>query len=458
MNLVKNFLSFSIPTNNSTFSLSKVGLVLGSVAIGQWFLSDIAHIPGGGITFFAVSAGVWWFLQSEKPKFKAPKSVQGWITRCYEVIEQFQILEDQEDFIKNRNKRINQLDEIINRSEPQRLAVVSTKDVDLPSKEQVYNALTIKDSLDLSYQESLPIRNESWPLPDCLQIQDALIYVLPLPLRAADLIWIRKVSDDQPAWILISWEENSSWPQQFKDLQAQLPSRWSSRILRWNGSLEEIESVLNPVRRLLTQPKSNIDTTKQRLLSRLHVDLQSDLEGLRREKFKLIQNRSQWIVAGAVFTSPIPSGDLLSVAVVNGLMINEMSNIWSCKIKPELLQVVAQKLACAAIAQGVVEWSGQALLGFAKLHGGTWLAAGSMQALSAAYLTRVVGRSMADWMALNNGVSELDLELLDKQASQLVVKASEKERLDWVGFIKQGKNWMEDQLKESSINKQILGT
>ena len=46
-------------------------------------------------------------------------------------------------------------------------------------------------------------------------------------------------------------------------------------------SLEEIESVLNPVRRLLTQPKSNIDTTKQRLLSRLHVDLQSDLEGLR---------------------------------------------------------------------------------------------------------------------------------------------------------------------------------
>ena len=155
----------------------------------------------------------------------------------------------------------------------------------------------------------------------------------------------------------------------------------------------------------------NYEKTTQRLLEKLHLSWQNDLEKLRRKKFLSLQNKSQWVVAGAVFASPVPSTDLLLVAVVNGLMIQEMSQIWCCKLKPQLLQEVAKQLAIAALAQGVFEWSGQALLGAAKLHGGTWLAAGSMQALSAAYLTRVVGRSMADWMAINYGVSEPDLEL-----------------------------------------------
>ena len=53
-------------------------------------------------------------------------------------------------------------------------------------------------------------------------------------------------------------------------------------------------------------------------------------------------------------------------------------------------------------------WGGPDKLGLAKLDG-SWLIAGAMQAASAAYLTRVVGRSMADWLALNAGVDELIL-------------------------------------------------
>tara|TARA_Y100001968_G_C19451246_1_gene768790 strand:- start:5638 stop:7014 length:1377 start_codon:yes stop_codon:yes gene_type:complete len=457
MSFVKNSLFNSFPVEKVVPLLPKAGLVFGSVLMGQWFLGDIAHIPGGALGVALTAGGIWWFFQSDKPKFNSPKTVKGWISRCYEVIEQFELIEDQEKFIKNKKTRINALDEILNRSTTQRIAFTSTKDVEFPPKENTSSSLDIKAPLNISYQGNLPIRNEEWNLPDNLQIQDAVIYVLPLPLRAVDLLWLKTFPKDQPSWILVSWKENSSWSEQFQDLKAQLPERWSSRVLRWTGSSDDFKSVLNPVRRLLEQPKSNIEVTKQRLLSRLHSDLQFDLEELRREKFKLIQNRSQWIVAGAVFTSPIPSGDLLSVAVLNGLMIQEMANIWSCKMNPELLQVVARKLACAAIAQGIVEWSGQALLGVAKLHGGSWLAAGSMQALSAAYLTRVVGRSMADWMALNNGVSELDIKLLEKQASQLVTEAAEKERVDWLAFLKQGKNWIEHQVKETTLNNQILG-
>ena len=106
------------------------------------------------------------------------------------------------------------------------------------------------------------------------------------------------------------------------------------------------------------------------------------------------------------------------------------------------MQLIAKQLAAAAIAQGVVEWSGHALLGFAKLHGGSWFAAGTIQAISAAYLTRVVGRSMADWMALNNGVSKPDLELLKLQAPSLIAKAAEKEKVDWSSFILDSRTWI----------------
>ena len=67
-----------------------------------------------------------------------------------------------------------------------------------------------------------------------------------------------------------------------------------------------------------------------------------------------------------------------------------------------------------------------------------------MQALSAAYLTRVVGRAMADWLALNAGVSEPDLEALKQQAPLLIAKAAEEERVDWGNFLKQSRQWALD--------------
>jgi hypothetical protein len=81
----------------------------------------------------------------------------------------------------------------------------------------------------------------------------------------------------------------------------------------------------------------------------------------------------------------------------------------------------------------------------AKLDGGTWLAAGMLQGLSAAYLTRVVGASMADWMALNAGVAQPDLDDLKRQAPLLVAKAAERERLDLPGFADQAKEWLKTQ-------------
>ncbi len=51
---------------------------------------------------------------------------------------------------------------------------------------------------------------------------------------------------------------------------------------------------------------------------------------------------------------------------------------------------------------------------------------------------------MADWLALNSGVTEPDLEALKQQAPLLVAKAAEQERLDWSSFLQQGTSWIRD--------------
>ncbi len=435
---------------------AKVAFLLGLLSFGQWLLNDIVHVPPGGFWLLTLGGGIWWFSKPLKAKFDAPTSVKGWKKRCYEVLEHFRDLEDNETANSRIESRTEVLDQIVNRSGPQKIAFVSSKGAALPDYSLIESAIACSKPLHVSWSSSLPHEDNSWVWPSNLYDQDLLVYVLPLPLRAADMIWLEKIPEEQPSWVMALSKDSLSWPDQLKGLQAQLPHRWTDRILRWNQTDKDLLNLFNPVRRVLDNPNKNIDLTCQRLLSRLHRTWQADLEQLRRSKFKLIQQRTQWIVAGVVFASPVPSTDLLALAVANGLMIQEMADIWSCPWDSDAMQAMAKQLARAAIAQGVVEWSGQALLGFAKLHGTSWIAAGSIQALSAAYLTRVVGRSMADWMAINNGVQELDLEALKQQAPKLVANAAKAERVDWKSFLKQAKLWMSKDTFEPQMQTKLL--
>ena len=414
-------------------------------------MHEFVQMPDGGFVFLFVGLFIWYLSKSSNPSLENPSSVKGWFKLCRKSLNQFELLEDESEFLIKSKDREKALDEIIQRSNTQNISVISTKFVDLPNVQIFQRAFKGANSFNLSIAPSLSLNDENWNFPSLFLEQEALIYYLPLPLRAVDLLWLEKVPQDQPSWIITKPEENDDWIMQLKMLNSQLPERWTNRILKFDGTEDQIIKTLTPIKRFLDQPHKNIDLTNQRLLSKLYQSLQTDLEKLRRNKFRTIQNRSQWIVAGAVFASPVPSTDLLSVAVVNGLMIQEMGKLWDCNISPKLLKEVANKLAIAALGQGVAEWSGQALLGAAKLHGGSWLAAGTMQALSAAYLTRVVGRSMADWMALNKGVSQPDLELLKTQAPGLIANAANEEKVDWSLFLNQANSWVNQFVKNQIL-------
>ena len=438
----------SLSTADEGVTSALVRRVVLSVAVigtGQWLLSDLLHVPGGGLGVLGGLAGLWWLSRPAKPpSFREPASLKGWIQRCEEVLNQFSELELVLDLQGLRAPRESELRRIEAFDQPLSLGVVATDGAVLPATAQLQKALAGLHSLDLCIANPLPVSSTTWSWPADLQELDVLLHVVPLPLRAADLLWLDQLPADRPVWLLLSSSVNISSDNQLEPLLCQLPERWHQQLLPWSGETADLRVVLQPVREQLLCSERLRQGTRQRLLSQLHQHWQADLETLRRERFRLLLQRSQWIVAGVVVASPVPSVDLLAVAVGNGLMVKEMAKIWNCPWSADVLRVIARQLGTAALAQGVVELSGQALLGLARLDGSSWVAAGAVQALSAAYLTRVVGVSMADCMALNAGVPEPDLEELKRQAPLLVARAAEQERLNLAGFARQAREWIEE--------------
>jgi hypothetical protein len=107
---------------------------------------------------------------------------------------------------------------------------------------------------------------------------------------------------------------------------------------------------------------------------------------------------------------------------------------------------------------GALEWGSQAVAGLLKLHGVSWLVGGAMQALAAAYFTRVVARSMADYLALSLGVPEAELGNLKLEMPLLVAKAVAQEKLDWPQFGQQARQWLKQQAHQMAIGPQVNPT
>ncbi len=437
----------SISTSKLIPSIAgKLALAGGTLALGGWLFTDLIHIPGGGAGLLAIGAGLWWLSRPATPaQFSEPASTTGWIQLCETVLGQFTELEHALGLEGLRLPREQELDHLKAQHAPLSVGVVISEGATHPGASLLKSALAGANPLELCIAKPLAVVADAWSWPQELDQLDVILYGLPLPLRAADLLRLEQLPADRPAWLLIENSFERSSEEQREALRCQLPKPWSDRLLCWNGESADLRRSLLPVRRHFSQPSRTREITRQRLLSSLHRRWQTELEQLRRERFRSLLQKSQWIVASVVIASPVPSVDLLAVAAVNGLMVKEMAQIWGCSWNVEVLQMVARQLGTAALGQGVVEWSGQALLGMAKLEGGTWLAAGLLQGLSAAYLTRVVGVSMADWMALNAGVAEPDLEDLKRQAPLLVAKAAEQEKVDLACFVDQARKWLKTQ-------------
>ena len=121
------------------------------------------------------------------------------------------------------------------------------------------------------------------------------------------------------------------------------------------------------------------------------------LDGQRRRQAMKIVDRFQWIGAGAIAVTPLPGVDLLATVAVNAQMVVEIGNVYGCELNldrgKELALSLGKTLASLGIVKGAVQLVGTAL----QFHVGTLLVGKVIQGVSAAYLTRIAGKSFIEY-------------------------------------------------------------
>ncbi|MEG4351463.1 GTP-binding protein [Microcoleus sp. LAD1_D3] len=116
----------------------------------------------------------------------------------------------------------------------------------------------------------------------------------------------------------------------------------------------------------------------------------------RRQADKAVE-RFQWIGAGVIAVTPLPVVDLLATAAVNAQMVVEIAKIYGCELNidraKELALSLAKTLASLGIVEGVIQVVSRAL----QLSVAGFVLGKAIQAVSAAYLTRIAGKSFIEY-------------------------------------------------------------
>ncbi len=423
-------------------------------------LGRASHLPVGAATAAGLALfGLWsWERSARRSSGPADTDAQGWLGRLERLDAQFaRLLGDggadaaaAGEAQAARTQELERQRQLLQRP-GLHLAVVGSVPADPAWRSQLAAALRGAQALTLHWSRPLPAASPSWQWPEPFSSCEQVVYCLKPPLMAADLRWLQALPETQPVTLLVELHGAQDADAALSALRCQLPAHWAGELCPWSR-LDDLADVLAPLAHRCRQGARELRARRQeRCLVALHGRWQGELEGIRRRHFQQLQQRTQWLVAAGVVAAPVPSLDLLVLAVANGLMVREMARLWDCPWSADQLRATAIELARASLSLGVVEWSTQALAGVIRWHGATWLLGSAVQALSAAYLTRVVGRAMADTLARSVGVGEPDLERLRREAPLLVAQAAEEERLNWQGFVQQGRQWLADQGRAPAV-------
>jgi hypothetical protein len=436
------------PTASNSFPRWGRGVLL--VAAGGGALEVLLHgLQGGGswLGLGALAGGWWWLARSEVGRGRPPlpRSLAGWSERCQGLLAHFDQLDADPAAQQKRTETLRQL--IVEKDRRElRVALVSS-DPPSPDLLTAFQAsLRTPRPLRLLVSHPLPSSSRRWQWTEDFAACDVLIYHLRPPLTAADLRWLDALPEGLPIWLLAQTGPQRIPESWLGDLRSQWPGGSDTPVLPWDGDAAGVASSLAPLGQWLNRESARLPrTTLQRSLETLHGNWQADLERLRRGQWRQLQQRTQWLVAAGVLLTPSLSLDLLVVSVANGLMLREMARLWDCPWTLDQLKAATTLVGQAALGLGVVEWTTRAFSAAFQWHGSTWLVGGTLQALSAAYLTRVIGHAMADLMARNVGVSAPDLEAIKAEAPLLIARAAESERLDWGSFLQEARAWLRQQ-------------
>lgn len=130
---------------------------------------------------------------------------------------------------------------------------------------------------------------------------------------------------------------------------------------------------------------------------RLGQEARRILETQRRREAEKIVDRFQWIGAGVIAVTPVPVIDLLATAAVNAQMVVELGKVYGCEINSDRGKELAMSLAKTLVSLGIVKGAISIVAAVLQVSIVGLLVGRAIQGISAAYLTRIAGRSFMEY-------------------------------------------------------------
>jgi hypothetical protein len=130
---------------------------------------------------------------------------------------------------------------------------------------------------------------------------------------------------------------------------------------------------------------------------RLGEEARRLIDNQRRRQAEKVVERYQWIGAGVIAVTPLPGVDLLATAAVNAQMVVEIAKIYSCELNMERGRELALSLGKTLAGLGIVKGAIQLLTTALQLNVATLVVGKAIQGVTAAYLTRIAGKSFIEY-------------------------------------------------------------
>jgi small GTP-binding protein len=170
---------------------------------------------------------------------------------------------------------------------------------------------------------------------------------------------------------------------------------------------------------------------------RLGDDARTLLEQQRNRQADRIIDRYQWIGAGVIAMTPLPVVDMLATAAVNAQMVVEIGQVYGCELNRERGQELALSLGKTLISLGIVKGAIDLFAKVLQLNLATYIVGKAIQGVSAAYLTRIAGKSFVEYFRQDQdwgdgGITEVVKKQFQLSRKDEFVKGFVKDAIDKV--------------------------
>jgi uncharacterized protein len=246
---------------------------------------------------------------------------------------------------------------------------------------------------------------------------DLLLFVVDNDLRSSEYVPLMELAQIGKRSLLIFNKTDLYPPPDREKIVAQLQNRVQSEIapqdviaIAANPQPVRLESgeIFTPdpdifplIRRLAAVLRAEgEELVADNLLlqsQRLGAEARQLIDEQRRRQADRIVNRFQWIGAGVVTITPLPVVDFLATAAINTQMIIEIGKIYGCDLNKDAAQELALSLGKTLTSLGIVKGAIQLLSAALTINVTTYALGKGIQGITAAYLTRIAGRSFIEY-------------------------------------------------------------